>query len=96
LPQLLELLKLAGGKSYFSSRINEKMILKFVAKLANLAGLATIVGACATGLILEHFIDRELQRFSLTDTLSPIKPLITQEVGSAVAKRCVQTFVYRL
>jgi len=44
--------------------------------LANLAGLATIIGAFAAGLILEHFFDKELQGFSLRDMLSPLESLI--------------------
>ena len=47
-----------------------------LAWLANLAGLATIIGAFAAGLILEHFFDRELQGFSLRDMLSPLESLI--------------------
>jgi Kef-type K+ transport system membrane component KefB len=44
--------------------------------LANLAGLATIIGAFAAGLILESFFDKELTGFSLRDMLSPIESLI--------------------
>jgi Na+:H+ antiporter len=44
--------------------------------LATLAGLATIIGAFAAGLILEHFFDKELQGFSLRDMLSPLESLI--------------------
>jgi Kef-type K+ transport system membrane component KefB len=44
--------------------------------LANLAGLATIIGAFAAGLILEHFFDKELEGFSLRDMLSPVESLI--------------------
>jgi len=44
--------------------------------LANLAGLATIIGAFAAGLILESFFDKELKGFSLRDMLSPIESLI--------------------
>jgi Kef-type K+ transport system membrane component KefB len=41
-----------------------------------LAGLATIIGAFAAGLILEHFFDKELQGSSLRDMLSPLESLI--------------------
>jgi Kef-type K+ transport system membrane component KefB len=44
--------------------------------LANVAGLATIIGAFAAGLILESFFDRELKGFSLRDMLSPLESLI--------------------
>ena len=47
-----------------------------LAWFANLAGLATIIGAFAAGLILEHFFDKELQGFSLRDMLSPLESLI--------------------
>jgi len=48
----------------------------FLAWLANLAGLATIIGAFAAGLILESFFDKELEGFSLRDLLSPLESLI--------------------
>jgi len=44
--------------------------------LANLAGLATIVGAFAAGLILEEFFLEEFKGQSLRDLLSPIESLI--------------------
>jgi Kef-type K+ transport system membrane component KefB len=44
--------------------------------LANLAGLATIIGAFAAGLILERFFDKELEGFSLRDMLSPVESLV--------------------
>jgi Kef-type K+ transport system membrane component KefB len=44
--------------------------------LANLAGLATIIGAFAAGLILEKFFDTELKGFSLRDMLSPVESLV--------------------
>ena len=44
--------------------------------LANLAGLASIIGAFAAGLILERFFDKELGGFSLRDMLSPVESLI--------------------
>jgi Kef-type K+ transport system membrane component KefB len=44
--------------------------------LANQAGLATIIGAFAAGLILESFFDRALEGFSLRDMLSPIESLV--------------------
>ncbi len=48
-----------------------------LAWLADLAGLATIIGAFAAGLIiLEHFFDKELKGHSLRDLLSPIESLI--------------------
>jgi Kef-type K+ transport system membrane component KefB len=47
-----------------------------LAWLADLAGLATIIGAFAAGLILEHFFDKELEGHSLRDLLSPIESLI--------------------
>ena len=47
-----------------------------LAWLANLSGLATIIGAFAAGLILESFFDKELEGHSLRDLLSPIESLI--------------------
>ena len=47
-----------------------------LAWLANLSGLATIVGAFAAGLVLESFFDKELEGHSLRDLLSPIESLI--------------------
>lgn len=44
--------------------------------LANLAGLATIVGAFAAGLILEEFFLEEFKGQSLRELLSPIESLI--------------------
>jgi Kef-type K+ transport system membrane component KefB len=44
--------------------------------MANLAGLATIIGAFAAGLILEPFFDKELEGYTLRDMLSPIESLI--------------------
>jgi Kef-type K+ transport system membrane component KefB len=47
-----------------------------LAWLANFAGLATIIGAFAAGLILESFFDKELTGFSLREMLSPIESLV--------------------
>jgi Kef-type K+ transport system membrane component KefB len=47
-----------------------------LAWLANLAGLATIVGAFAAGMILNQFFDDELEGESLRDLLSPVESLI--------------------
>ena len=47
-----------------------------LAWLANLSGLATIIGAFAAGLILEGFFDKELEGHSLRDLLSPIESLV--------------------
>jgi Kef-type K+ transport system membrane component KefB len=47
-----------------------------LAWLANAAGLATIVGAFAAGMILNHFFDRELEGMSLRELLSPVESLI--------------------
>ncbi|HUL32506.1 MAG TPA: cation:proton antiporter [Candidatus Eisenbacteria bacterium] len=44
--------------------------------LANLAELATIVGAFAAGMVLNSFFDREVEGISLHDLLSPIESLI--------------------
>jgi len=44
--------------------------------LANLVGLATIVGAFAAGLVLEEFFLNELRGHSLRDLLSPLESLI--------------------
>ena len=44
--------------------------------LANLVGLATIVGAFAAGLVLEEFFLDELKGHSLRDLLSPLESLI--------------------
>jgi Kef-type K+ transport system membrane component KefB len=48
----------------------------FLAWLANLAQLATIVGAFAAGMILNGFFDNEVEGISLHDLLSPIESLI--------------------
>jgi Kef-type K+ transport system membrane component KefB len=47
-----------------------------LAWLANLAQLATIVGAFAAGMVLNGFFDREVEGISLHDLLSPIESLI--------------------
>ncbi len=47
-----------------------------LAWLANLAGLATIVGAFAAGLVLGGFFDQEMAGHSLRDLLSPLESLI--------------------
>jgi Kef-type K+ transport system membrane component KefB len=47
-----------------------------LAWLANLAGLATIVGAFAAGMVLNGFFDREVEGTSLHDLLSPIESLV--------------------
>jgi len=47
-----------------------------LAWLANLAELATIVGAFAAGMILNSFFDREVEGVSLHDLLSPIESLV--------------------
>jgi Na+:H+ antiporter len=44
--------------------------------LANLAGLATIVGAFAAGMILNDFFDKELEGESLHELISPLGTLI--------------------
>ena len=48
----------------------------FLGWLANVAGLATIVGAFAAGLILEEFFLEEFKGQSLRELLSPIESLI--------------------
>jgi len=47
-----------------------------LAWLANLAELATIVGAFAAGMILNSFFDREVEGISLHELLSPIESLV--------------------
>jgi Kef-type K+ transport system membrane component KefB len=47
-----------------------------LAWLANRAGLATIIGAFAAGMILNHFFDKELEGESLHQLLSPVESLI--------------------
>jgi Kef-type K+ transport system membrane component KefB len=47
-----------------------------LAWLANAAGLATIVGAFAAGMILNGFFDKEVGGISLHELLSPIESLI--------------------
>src|SRR5262252_7608678 len=47
-----------------------------LAWLANMAGLATIVGAFAAGMILNDFFDKELEGESLQQLLSPIESLL--------------------
>jgi Kef-type K+ transport system membrane component KefB len=44
--------------------------------LANVAQLATIVGAFAAGMILNSFFDREVEGTSLQDLLTPIESLV--------------------
>lgn len=44
--------------------------------LANLAGLATIVGAFAAGMILNSFFDQEVEGVSLHELLLPIESLV--------------------
>lgn len=44
--------------------------------LANVAGLATIVGAFAAGMILNEFFDKELEGQTLQELLSPLESLI--------------------
>jgi Kef-type K+ transport system membrane component KefB len=44
--------------------------------LANLAELATIVGAFAAGMVLNSFFDREIEGISLHELLSPIESLV--------------------
>jgi Kef-type K+ transport system membrane component KefB len=47
-----------------------------LAWLANAAGLATVVGAFAAGVILNHFFDREMAGLSLRELLTPLESLI--------------------
>jgi Kef-type K+ transport system membrane component KefB len=47
-----------------------------LAWLANVAELATIVGAFAAGMILNSFFDREVEGTSLHELLSPIESLV--------------------
>jgi Kef-type K+ transport system membrane component KefB len=47
-----------------------------LAWLANVAELATIVGAFAAGMILNSFFDREVEGVSLHDLLSPLESLV--------------------
>jgi Kef-type K+ transport system membrane component KefB len=47
-----------------------------LAWLANVAGLATIVGAFAAGMILNDFFDKELEGESLHQLLSPVESLV--------------------
>ncbi|MGB2636335.1 MAG: cation:proton antiporter [Candidatus Acidiferrum sp.] len=47
-----------------------------LAWLANVAQLATIVGAFAAGMVLNSFFDREVEGTSLHDLLSPIESLV--------------------
>jgi Kef-type K+ transport system membrane component KefB len=48
----------------------------FLAWLANGAGLATIVGAFAAGIILNDFFDKEMEGLSLRELLSPVESLV--------------------
>jgi Kef-type K+ transport system membrane component KefB len=48
----------------------------FLAWLADLAGLATIVGAFAAGMILNDFFDKELEGQSLRELLSSVESLV--------------------
>jgi len=47
-----------------------------LAWLANLAELASIVGAFAAGMVLNSFFDREVEGASLVELLSPIESLV--------------------
>jgi Kef-type K+ transport system membrane component KefB len=47
-----------------------------LAWLANAAGLATIVGAFAAGVILNDFFDKEMEGLSLRELLTPVESLI--------------------
>jgi Na+:H+ antiporter len=47
-----------------------------LAWLANAAGLSTIVGAFAAGMILNHFFDKELEGETLHELISPLESLI--------------------
>ena len=47
-----------------------------LAWLANLAELATIVGAFAAGMVLNSFFDREIEGATLHELLSPIESLV--------------------
>ncbi len=47
-----------------------------LAWLANVAELATIVGAFAAGMVLNSFFDREVEGISLHELLSPIESLV--------------------
>jgi Kef-type K+ transport system membrane component KefB len=48
----------------------------FFAWLANVAQLATIVGAFAAGMVLNSFFDKEVEGASLHELLSPIESLV--------------------
>ena len=48
----------------------------FLAWLANLAGLAAIVGAFAAGVILNDFFDKEMEGHSLRELLTPLESLV--------------------
>lgn len=47
-----------------------------LAWLANLAGLAAIVGAFAAGMILHEIFDREIKGLSLRDLMAPVESLL--------------------
>jgi Kef-type K+ transport system membrane component KefB len=47
-----------------------------LAWFASAAGLATIVGAFAAGMILNHFFDKELAGETLSELLSPLESLV--------------------
>jgi Kef-type K+ transport system membrane component KefB len=47
-----------------------------LAWLANVAELATIVGAFAAGMVLNSFFDREVEGASLHELLSPVESLV--------------------
>jgi len=47
-----------------------------LAWLANLAGLAAIVGAFAAGVILNDFFDKEIEGLSLRELLTPLESLV--------------------
>lgn len=48
----------------------------FLAWLANVAGLAAIVGAFAAGMILNDFFDKEMEGLSLRELLTPLESLV--------------------
>jgi len=58
-----------------------------LAWLANLAGLAAIVGAFAAGVIQNDFFDKEMEGLSLRELLTPLESLVVPCSLSGLAFR---------
>jgi Kef-type K+ transport system membrane component KefB len=68
--------RLAGAGIHNVKLLSGCIFAFFLAWLANEAGLATIVGAFAAGMVLNSFFDKEMEGQSLRELLSPVESLI--------------------